>query len=71
MKTRSRADVLFDFDEASEEWMKNKKKIGNGTYQYIDICRCKTSLRVACENVDQQCKRCKKIKSTRGIHYNE
>jgi hypothetical protein len=65
MKTRSQDELFVDFDEASEEWMKNKKKIGNGTYQYIDICRCKISLRVACENVDghcQQCKRCKKNK---------
>jgi len=25
----------IDFDEASREWMKNKKKIGNGVYVYI------------------------------------
>lgn len=25
----------FDFDNASEEWNKNKKKIGNGCYVYV------------------------------------
>ena len=25
----------YDFDEASKEWMKNKIKIGSGTYKYI------------------------------------
>lgn len=27
-------DVVIDFDEASEEWQKNKISIGNGMYKY-------------------------------------
>jgi len=36
MWTRSK-NILpkIDFDEASREWIKNKKKIGNGMYVYI------------------------------------
>jgi hypothetical protein len=29
-------EVNIDFDEASREWKKNKKSIGNGEYKYID-----------------------------------
>jgi hypothetical protein len=36
MWTRSKIlKVQIDFDKAHSEWMKNKKKLGNGTYQYI------------------------------------
>ena len=36
MQTRSQAKYpIIDFDDASKEWMKNKKKIGNGMYVYI------------------------------------
>jgi len=28
-------EVNIDFDEASNCWLKNKKKLGNGTYKYI------------------------------------
>jgi hypothetical protein len=30
-------EVKIDFDEASREWNKNKKSIGNGSYKYICI----------------------------------
>ena len=26
--------VEIDFDDASKEWLKNKKKLGNGCYTY-------------------------------------
>ena len=29
-------EVNIDFDEASREWKKNKKSIGNGEYKYIN-----------------------------------
>jgi len=32
---RKGVKVEIDFDKAHKEWMKNKKKLGNGTYQYI------------------------------------
>jgi hypothetical protein len=44
MKTRSQTQSQtqsqthfceIDFDEASREWLKNKKSIGNGQYKYI------------------------------------
>ena len=35
MKTRSQLSVEIDFDEASRQWNTNKRKIGNGQYQYI------------------------------------
>jgi len=39
MKTRSQSSVALieteiDFDEASLAWNKNKKKLGNGCYEY-------------------------------------
>ena len=44
MKTRSMNKLLpveINFDEASEEWRKNKISKGNGTYRYIcgQICK--------------------------------
>lgn len=40
MKTRSQTekqtlDVNIDFDEASHYWNVNKKRTGNGTYNYV------------------------------------
>jgi len=36
MQTRSQIKYpIIDFDDASKEWMKNKKKIGNGMYVYV------------------------------------
>jgi len=35
MLNRSKLLPKIDFIEASKEWMKNKKKMGNGTYEYI------------------------------------
>jgi len=32
-QTRQSAPV-FDFDESSAEWLRNKNKLGNGTYSY-------------------------------------
>ena len=28
-------DIDINFDEASKEWMRNKKKLTNGRYEYI------------------------------------
>ena len=33
--------VHIDFDEASSEWIQNKKKNNNGTYNYICNKKCK------------------------------
>jgi hypothetical protein len=33
--TKSILEVNIDFDDASNEWHKNKKSIGNGHYKYI------------------------------------
>jgi hypothetical protein len=40
MRTRSQSkqieyDVIIDFDEASRRWHANKKKIGDGSYEYV------------------------------------
>jgi hypothetical protein len=43
METRSQCankllpqyEVNIDFDEASKEWLTNKKSMGNGSYKYI------------------------------------
>ena len=32
---KSELEVNIDFDDASKEWHKNKKSIGNGHYKYI------------------------------------
>jgi hypothetical protein len=35
MKTRSQIyDVEIDFDDASREWLKNKRKLRDATYEY-------------------------------------
>ena len=40
----------INFDEASEEWKKNKKSIGNGMYKYI--CQVvKTNNTLCCKTV--------------------
>jgi hypothetical protein len=43
MKTRSQRQeellknaFVFDFDHSSECWLRNKTKLANGCYQYID-----------------------------------
>ncbi len=28
-------EFIIDFDEASEAWMQNKKRMGNGMYKYV------------------------------------
>lgn len=51
MKTRSQTksesrqlyEVNIDFDEASEVWKANKKSIGNGSYKYICVKRCRNN----------------------------
>jgi hypothetical protein len=40
MQTRSKSicsilAVNIDFDEASKAWNSNKRKLGNGTYEYV------------------------------------
>ena len=34
---RPNYSIVIDFDEASREWNANKKKVGNGCYQYIHV----------------------------------
>jgi hypothetical protein len=51
MLTRSKITTLLpkiDFIEASKEWMKNKKKMGNGTYEYI---KTKTKTKTIINNI--------------------
>lgn len=42
MQTRSMSYPNFDFDEASELWKANKKRLSNGCYQYICIGKTKS-----------------------------
>ena len=42
MKTRSQNtipritfDIIIDFDESSREWNANKRRLGNGEYEYV------------------------------------
>ena len=39
--SRSLLEVNIDFDDASNEWHKNKKSIGNSQYKYI--CQIQTN----------------------------
>lgn len=39
--------VDIDFDYASEQWNKNKKRCGNGTYKYI--CGAPTKRNTPCQ----------------------
>ena len=55
MQTRSQTkiktleqDFFIDFDEASRAWTANKKKCGNGCYQYI--CSAITKNGEPCKN---------------------
>ena len=34
MKAKPHYDFIFDFDDSSLEWRKNKTSIGNGSYIY-------------------------------------
>jgi|TARA_B100001250_G_C19766238_1_gene774899 hypothetical protein len=40
--------VNIDFDEASKAWMKNKVKIGEGSYKYVCGAKCKDG--TSCRN---------------------
>ena len=42
MQRRSMPYPSFDFDEASELWKANKKRLSNGCYQYICIGKTKS-----------------------------
>ena len=42
-------EVNIDFEEASIEWKKNKKYVGNGTYKYI--CCANTKAGKKCNKV--------------------
>ena len=46
-------DVVIDFDEASEEWQKNKISIGNGMYKYQ--ANSKNSKNSKTNNIYTQC----------------
>ena len=41
-QTSTLFQVNIDFDEASKLWKINKKSIGNGSYKYICLKKCKT-----------------------------
>ncbi len=43
--------VAIDFDEASKAWNLNKKKLGNGCYEYI--CKSTTKTGQLCKNTPQ------------------
>jgi hypothetical protein len=56
MNTRSKTktktkefEVNIDFDDASKEWHKNKKSIGNSQYKYV--CQIQTNKKKICNNV--------------------
>ena len=42
-------NINIDFDEASAEWRKNKKSIGNSQYKYI--CTITTNKNFSCQRV--------------------
>ena len=42
-ETKQLYEVNIDFDEASEAWRANKKSIGNGSYKYLCVKRCKNN----------------------------
>jgi len=53
MKTRSQTKMEnrmpdIDFDDASNEWRKNKQHLANGQYRYI--CEAKTQVGKECRN---------------------
>ena len=57
MNTRSKTkvkefEVNIDFDDASKEWHKNKKSIGNSQYKYI--CQIQTNKKGICNKVCHQ-----------------
>lgn len=33
-QSKQPSNLVFDFDEASADWLLNKNKLGNGTYSY-------------------------------------
>jgi hypothetical protein len=55
--------VNIDFDDASKEWHKNKKSIGNSQYKYI--CTIITNKGEICNKI------CYKISETCWIHRNQ
>jgi hypothetical protein len=52
MNSSSPLEVNIDFDGAIEAWNKNKKKLGNGNYQYVSCYQCqgKTKTGDQCKN---------------------
>lgn len=52
LKLKPELEVNIDFDDASKEWHKNKKSIGNGHYKYI--CQIQTNKKGKCNNVCYQ-----------------
>ena len=51
-KTITEFEVNIDFDDASKEWHKNKKSIGNSQYKYV--CQIQTNKKKICNNVCHQ-----------------
>jgi hypothetical protein len=35
LRTRSKTSFIIDFDEASREWNRNKRRVGQGCYVYL------------------------------------
>jgi len=58
MNTRSKKQVMLevniDFGDASKEWHKNKKSIGNSQYKYICQIQTNKDKNKVCNNVCYQ-----------------
>jgi hypothetical protein len=63
--------VNIDFDEASAEWHKNKKSIGNSQYKYICTVITNKNTKINNKNTTTTCKRvCYKDSDKCWIHRN-
>jgi hypothetical protein len=66
-KSKSMLEVNIDFDDASNEWHKNKKSIGNSHYKYICtvITNKNPDIKILCNKV------CYKDRDKCWIHRNK
>jgi hypothetical protein len=63
--------VNIDFDEASAEWHKNKKSIGNSQYKYICTVITNKNTKINNKNTTTTCQRvCYKDSDKCWIHRN-
>jgi hypothetical protein len=53
-KTITELEVNIDFDDASKEWHKNKKSIGNSQYKYICQIQTNKNKRGICNKICHQ-----------------